>query len=207
MVVLDVDETRAGAGRSPPRSRRAWRPTSMVGSRLRADRDGDRRSRPDDRRRFLADLGLPETARDRFVQAAYRLLDLISFLTTGEDEVRPGRSAPARRRSRGGGKVHSDIGAASFAPRSSPTTISCATARRPSAARPASCGSRERTTSCATATSSTIGSTYERRAESRLLRRRLDARPPARIALGHLRLAEPHRRRRDTRGCDNWCTR
>jgi GTP-binding protein YchF len=63
----------------------------------------------DDRTAFLADLGLTEAARDRFVQAAYALLDLISFLTTGEDEV---RAWPIRRGTtavKAAGKVHSDI--------------------------------------------------------------------------------------------------
>lgn len=62
-----------------------------------------------DRSAFLADLGVHESARDRFVQAAYALLDLISFLTTGEDEV---RAWPVRRGTaavRAAGKIHSDI--------------------------------------------------------------------------------------------------
>ena len=62
-----------------------------------------------DRAAFLADLGLAEAARDRFIQAAYGLLDLISFLTTGEDEVRAWpirRGTPA---AKAAGKVHSDI--------------------------------------------------------------------------------------------------
>jgi GTP-binding protein YchF len=64
---------------------------------------------PGDRAAFLADLGLEESARDRFVQAAYGLLDLISFLTTGEDEV---RAWPIRRGTtavKAAGKIHSDI--------------------------------------------------------------------------------------------------
>lgn len=64
---------------------------------------------PADRAAFLADLGLQEPARDRFVQAAYALLDLISFLTTGEDEV---RAWPIRRGTtavKAAGKIHSDI--------------------------------------------------------------------------------------------------
>jgi GTP-binding protein YchF len=62
-----------------------------------------------DRNAFLADLGLRGAARDRFIRAAYGLLDLISFLTTGEDEV---RAWPIRRGTpavRAAGKIHSDI--------------------------------------------------------------------------------------------------
>jgi GTP-binding protein YchF len=63
----------------------------------------------DDRSAFLADLGLKESARDRFVQAAYALLDLISFLTTGEDEVRAWPIQRGTTAVRAAGKVHSDI--------------------------------------------------------------------------------------------------
>lgn len=62
-----------------------------------------------DRAAFLADLGLTESARDRFVQASYRLLDLIGFLTAGEDECRVWpirRGTPARKAA---GRIHSDI--------------------------------------------------------------------------------------------------
>lgn len=63
----------------------------------------------EDRAAFLADLGLAESAGDRFVRAAYALLDQISFLTSGEDEVRAWtirRGTPAVRAA---GKIHSDI--------------------------------------------------------------------------------------------------
>ena len=62
-----------------------------------------------DRTAFLADLGLAESARDRFIRASYALLDLISFLTGGEDECRAWpvrRGTPARRAA---GRIHSDI--------------------------------------------------------------------------------------------------
>jgi ribosome-binding ATPase YchF (GTP1/OBG family) len=64
---------------------------------------------PDDQAAFLADLGLTESARARFVRTAYELLDLISFFTVGEDEV---RAWPIRRgtHARGAaGKIHSDL--------------------------------------------------------------------------------------------------
>ena len=43
---------------------------------------------PQDQAAFLQDLGLTESALARFIRAAYGLLDLISFFTVGEDEVR-----------------------------------------------------------------------------------------------------------------------
>jgi GTP-binding protein YchF len=62
-----------------------------------------------DRPAFLRDLGLEEAARDRFVRASYALLDLISFLTAGDDECRawPIRRGTVARKA--AGRVHSDI--------------------------------------------------------------------------------------------------
>ena len=62
-----------------------------------------------DRGPFLADLGLSEAARDRFIRAAYGLLNLISFLTSGEDEVRAWPIEKGTPAVRAAGKIHSDI--------------------------------------------------------------------------------------------------
>lgn len=64
---------------------------------------------PADQAEFLEGLGLGEPARDEFIRTAYRLLDLISFLTAGPDECRawPIRRGTAARKA--AGKVHSDI--------------------------------------------------------------------------------------------------
>ena len=64
---------------------------------------------PDDQKSFLDDLGLTETARPRFIRTCYQMLDLISFFTVGEDEVRAWtirRGTPAVRAA---GKIHSDL--------------------------------------------------------------------------------------------------
>src|SRR5207253_985125 len=64
---------------------------------------------PADRGAFLHDLGLAESARDRFIRASYHLLDLVSFLTAGEYEC---RAWPIRRRTsalQAAGQIHSDI--------------------------------------------------------------------------------------------------
>jgi ribosome-binding ATPase len=64
---------------------------------------------PEEQGEFLQGLGLGEPARNEFVRTAYRLLDLISFLTAGPDECRawPIRRGTAARKA--AGKVHSDI--------------------------------------------------------------------------------------------------
>ncbi len=64
---------------------------------------------PSDQKEFLADLGLEEPASTRFIQAAFRMLNLISFLTHGPDEC---RAWPIPRDStavRAAAAVHSDI--------------------------------------------------------------------------------------------------
>jgi GTP-binding protein YchF len=58
---------------------------------------------------FLRDAGLEGSARDRFVQAAYRMLDLVSFLTAGEDEVRAWTITRGTVAQKAAGKIHSDI--------------------------------------------------------------------------------------------------
>jgi hypothetical protein len=63
----------------------------------------------EEQREFIASLGLKEPARDRFVRAAFALLDLISFLTAGEDECRAWPIHRGTRAQRAAGKVHSDI--------------------------------------------------------------------------------------------------
>jgi len=62
-----------------------------------------------DRQAFLDDLGLRATARERFIRAAYALLDQISFLTSGEDEVRAWTIKRGTTAVRAAGKIHSDI--------------------------------------------------------------------------------------------------
>ena len=64
---------------------------------------------PEEQREFLQDLGITEPARDRFIRAAYELLDLISFLTAGEDECRAWPIKRGTIAQRGAGKIHSDI--------------------------------------------------------------------------------------------------
>jgi len=64
---------------------------------------------PDEQREFLQDLGIVEPARDRFIRAAYSLLDLISFLTAGEDECRAWSIRRGTSAHKAAGVIHSDI--------------------------------------------------------------------------------------------------
>jgi hypothetical protein len=64
---------------------------------------------PDDQAVFLEDLGLAEPALSRFIRTAYGLLDLISFFTVGEDEVRAWTIARGTNARAAAGKIHSDL--------------------------------------------------------------------------------------------------
>lgn len=62
-----------------------------------------------DRAAFLQEIGIQEPARERFIRASYMLLDLISFFTTGEDEVRAWTIAQGTVAKKAAGRIHSDI--------------------------------------------------------------------------------------------------
>ena len=64
---------------------------------------------PDDQTAFLEDLGLSESARSRFIRAAYGLLDLISFFTVSADEVRAWTIKRGTVARAAGGVIHSDL--------------------------------------------------------------------------------------------------
>jgi ribosome-binding ATPase len=62
-----------------------------------------------DRAAFLQEIGIQEPARDRFIRAAYALLNLVSFFTAGEDEVRAWTIVKGTQAKKAAGKIHSDI--------------------------------------------------------------------------------------------------
>jgi ribosome-binding ATPase len=62
-----------------------------------------------DRDAFLKEIGIKEPARDRFIRASYALMNLISFLTAGEDEVRAWTITQGTNARKAAGKIHSDI--------------------------------------------------------------------------------------------------
>lgn len=63
----------------------------------------------EDQAAFLQDLGLAESALARFIRSAYGLLDLISFFTVGEDEVRAWTITRGTVARKAAGKIHSDL--------------------------------------------------------------------------------------------------
>jgi len=58
---------------------------------------------------FLKELGVTESGLDQLIKASYRILDLISFLTAGEKEVRAWTVRRGTKAPGAAGKIHSDI--------------------------------------------------------------------------------------------------
>lgn len=63
----------------------------------------------DEKEMFLTDLGLTESGLSKLVRASYRLLGLISFLTSGEDETRAWTIKVGTKAPQAAGKIHSDF--------------------------------------------------------------------------------------------------
>jgi hypothetical protein len=64
---------------------------------------------PEDQKAFLADLGIAEPAKNRFLQHVYSTLKLQSFLTTGEDEVRAWSIREGTSAVKAAGVIHTDL--------------------------------------------------------------------------------------------------
>ena len=64
---------------------------------------------PEDREMFLEDLGLDCAGLDKMIQASYKLLGLISYLTAGPQEVRAWTIKNGTKAPQAAGKIHSDF--------------------------------------------------------------------------------------------------
>jgi ribosome-binding ATPase YchF (GTP1/OBG family) len=99
VLVANLEEGSDVPGTLPPDSLGVW-------AEIEAETAG---MPPDEARTLLAEFGVKEPGLDQVVAASYRALDLITFLTTGEDEtraweVRSGATAPEA-----AGVIHSDL--------------------------------------------------------------------------------------------------
>lgn len=63
----------------------------------------------DEKQEFLEDLGLTESGLDKLIEASYRTLGLMSFLTAGEDETRAWTIKMGTRAPQAAGKIHTDF--------------------------------------------------------------------------------------------------
>ncbi len=109
LLVVNVEETRA-AEPVPPAVADAAKQRGLGVVVLSAQVEMDIAAmEPGEQGEFLASLGLSEPAKDRFIRAAFELLDLVTMLTAGPDECRAwpiprGSTAP-----KAAGKIHSDL--------------------------------------------------------------------------------------------------
>jgi len=63
----------------------------------------------EERKAFLEDLGLDQSGLDKMIQACYKLLGQISFLTSGPDECRAWTIKKGTKAPQAAGKIHSDF--------------------------------------------------------------------------------------------------
>lgn len=63
----------------------------------------------DEKDAFLEDLGIDETGLNKLIKTSYSLLNLISFITIGEDEIRAWTIKKGTLAPQAAGKVHSDF--------------------------------------------------------------------------------------------------
>ena len=63
----------------------------------------------DEKQEYIEALGLSESGLDKLIAASYRLLGLISYLTSGEDETRAWTIKVGTKAPQAAGKIHSDF--------------------------------------------------------------------------------------------------
>ncbi len=63
----------------------------------------------DEKKMFLEDLGLSQSGLEKLIQASYRILGLISYLTAGEPETRAWTIRKGTKAPQAAGKIHSDF--------------------------------------------------------------------------------------------------
>ena len=63
----------------------------------------------DEKKEFLEDLGIEKSGLEKLIVASYRLLGLLSFLTSGEDETRAWTIKVGTKAPKAAGKIHTDF--------------------------------------------------------------------------------------------------
>lgn len=106
MVVLNVDEGRIGQKLDLGTAIADSIPIVPLCAKLEQDLA---RLDPSSRREFMRDLGIQESAGERFISGCYSAMGLISFFTVGEDEVRAWPIRKGTLALDAAGKIHSDI--------------------------------------------------------------------------------------------------
>ncbi|MDD2207125.1 MAG: redox-regulated ATPase YchF [Aminobacterium sp.] len=111
MIVLNLDETQTGEnipGLDEIRSIAKERGLGLVQVFGRMEMDMADLSE-EEQQEFMAELGIEEAGRNRLIQEAYSLLGLISFFTTGKDEVKAWTLKKGSTAVDAAGAIHSDL--------------------------------------------------------------------------------------------------
>ena len=107
----------------------------------------------DEKREFLATLGLHEAGLTRVIHAGYALLDLVTFFTVGPKEAHAWTVERGTKAPQAAGRITPISRRASSGPRRSPIPTSSRTAASRAQKTPAACASKAPIMSCRTATS------------------------------------------------------
>ncbi|MBX2816639.1 MAG: redox-regulated ATPase YchF [Saprospiraceae bacterium] len=111
LYVCNVDESSATSGNDFTRDFEAQLPDQSEVLIVCAGIEADitELDDPDDRQIFLDDLGLEEPGLNALIRSAYRLLDLITFFTAGEKEVRAWTVRKGSKAPKAAGVIHTDF--------------------------------------------------------------------------------------------------
>ncbi|MBQ7215133.1 MAG: redox-regulated ATPase YchF [Synergistaceae bacterium] len=110
LVVLNLDDTQTGdvpelAGLESEMQAKGLKSVRVYGATEMELEQLD----PEDREEFMKDLAITEPGRDRLIHEAYKLLGLISFFTSGTDEVRAWTLREGSTAVDAAGTIHSDL--------------------------------------------------------------------------------------------------
>ena len=110
LVVLNLDDTQTGdvpelAGLEAEMQAKGLKSVRVYGATEMELEQLD----PEDRKEFMKDLAITEPGRDRLIHEAYKLLGLISFFTSGTDEVRAWTLREGSTAVDAAGTIHSDL--------------------------------------------------------------------------------------------------
>ena len=106
LLVLNVDEGGAADAGALPAARLFGRHVAPVCLKVAAEVAALPAA---DQQAFAAELGLGEPAAHTLAREAYRQLNLISFFTVGEDEVRAWSAPAGTNAQKAAGRIHSDL--------------------------------------------------------------------------------------------------
>ncbi|MBQ3655197.1 MAG: redox-regulated ATPase YchF [Synergistaceae bacterium] len=110
LVVLNLDDTQTGdvaelSGLEEEMTRKGLKSVRVYGATEMELEQLD----PADREEFMRDLAISEPGRERLIHEAYKLLGLISFFTSGTDEVRAWTLREGSTAVDAAGTIHSDL--------------------------------------------------------------------------------------------------